>query len=272
MRKQRRNMIVSAGLLLLSAQQIAGNELADAFDEGIMSSLKVIKYEKQARAKNVQEGRFCLSMRGKGNKEPNSFVAIKLESLGLMLGTNPSYYRTGDNHRIMCLFRAESYKEAEERLSGIREKGMGAVDRYFPHIVKINSGDTTRIIPALGELYQDESKTVISLSEKIARLKKEKFAAENERARIREAFSLLISQSKDLLGGKAGMYGERTPPDSDKKGVTSIIVPKEKNGRAIDMLVIPHNGEYVRFVDKDKNVTVVGRSGSKVLTIRKGDK
>ena len=161
--------ILIGSLLALSFLNLNANEVKEAFDAGIKSTVNVLKHERKQQNKKIVN--YCISVKNE-NGQLNSKSIIKLETLGLLLGYKPSLLFNDDKRRILCLTTQSSMNDAQKELKKIKTK-YSKIDKYFPKIVLLGDSSYKRGIPVIGIVHKDMTNELDALSERIVELKKQ---------------------------------------------------------------------------------------------------
>jgi len=163
----KKTILILVGLAVINIAK--ANELKNAFDAGIKSTLKVMKYEKQNVVKKLENG-YCLSLKNE-NGELDGYSIVKLESLSLLLGRKPSLIASNFSKRkIVCFAMSDSKDEILEIKKEAKQK-YKKFDKFFPKIIYIDASKYHREIPTIGKYNKDQTKVIDALSERIVELK-----------------------------------------------------------------------------------------------------
>ena len=146
------------------------NEVKEAFDAGIKSTVNVLNHEKKQQTIKI-DNNYCLSVKNENSQLDDKSI-IKLETLGLLLGYKPSLLYSDDKSKILCLTIQPTIKDAQKELKKIKTK-YSKIDKFFPKVVLLGDSSYKRGIPVIGVIHKDMTNELDALSERIVELKKQ---------------------------------------------------------------------------------------------------
>jgi len=159
---------VSVLIISCTCMSIAETPMKKAFSEGIKASIKVIEYEKAQALEPIPKG-YCGAVTGK-NATLNIWEEVKLESLALFLNLKPSLFeaKIDETHskKVLCLVISDDKDESLAKLKEV-EKLYPKLNEYITKVEILPTEQMHRIIPGVGEYFEDNSAEVKALKAQI---------------------------------------------------------------------------------------------------------
>ncbi|HHO42407.1 MAG TPA: hypothetical protein ENN12_03505 [Epsilonproteobacteria bacterium] len=219
-------LTVSATFFLFNLSLLYGDDVQkEAFDMGMKSAIKVMQHERSQAFKPIPKG-YCIEVKTVDNQETDYFSAIKLESLALFMNFSPSLLETvnaqNQKENILCFTMTEKTRKHAESILEKIKKEYPKINNYYPSIIQISHPQTyTRVVPGVGELFEDKSKTIsdlISTMEQEKRRYEKQISAKSKtinelKEKIRKVGMLL----GDGLKGEISLNPSQTDPSVAKK-------------------------------------------------------